>query len=678
MHLLRCKKLFLPYSAILYKKTTYLLSFLLLLSVTLHAQKNKKSAPPKKATAAKRTTTPRESAPKNQVKEIYRTQSREQLENQRVSILDEIKRTQAELNDLQNDKKATLSQLKALQNKLEARQSLINNINNEIKYIENNISLANNDVQLLRTQLDTLKRQYAEMVRYTYKNKTSSDLIVFLFSSATFNDAIRRLQYVKQYRGYRADQAVKITSAHKQLTNKITVLNLEKQKKDYVLLAQEQQKKILEVETSEKDKIVVELKGKENDLMAGLAQKRKSAEDLNRAISAAIQREIDLARKRAMEEKLEQARLRKLKDEQERKVVLQKAAEERAAEERKRKAEFERKLADEKKKQEENERKLALAKKQQEENERKLADERREREEQERLLTLERQKREAAEKKAAQLADSKRIERERQLAQEKEKQEAEQRALTTRRKQHEEEQRALLAKKQAQEEEQRRLVEEKKRQEREQARLSSPNYGNPRYIPEIANKDKNDAFAAKEAERLSSENSPKSTSKASSNVKTFEKDDYKFALTPDERETASNFEASKGRLPWPVEKGYVVEHFGKNKHPLFNITTENYGIDIKTSRGARARAVFSGEVASIISIPGAAGQTVLVNHGSYFTVYAKLDKVMVTKGMKLTSKQTIGTVLTDDEGNTQINFQVWKVGANGTTSKVNPELWIAQ
>lgn len=650
------------------KKITYFLFFALIWSEGSFAQKNKKS------TSAK-SVSKKESSGKNQVNEVYRTQSREQLENQRLSILEEIKRTQNELSVLQKDKKATISQLQALQSKLQARQSLINNINNEIKYIENNINLANNDVQILRTQLDTLKRQYAEMVRYTYKNKTSSDLIVFLFSATSFNDAVRRLQYAKQYRGFRADQAAKITSAHKQLTNKITVLNLEKQKKDFVLIAQEQQKKILEVETSEKDKIVFELKGKEKDLMVGLAAKKKAAEDLNRAISAAIQREIDIARKRAMQERLEQERLRKAKAEQDRKLALQKAAEERAAEERRRKAEYERKLADEKKRQEENERKLALAKKQQEENERRLAQERKEREEQERALAIEKQKREAAERKAAQLAESKRIERERQLAEEKERQEEEQRQLTIRRKKQEEEQRQLLAKKQAQEEEQRRLVEEKKRQEREQARLASPNYGNPRYIPDAADKERSATFASNTP---SNTNTRSSDNTSRSTVKTFEKDDYKFALTPDERETANNFEASRGRLPWPVEKGYVVEHFGKNKHPLFNITTENYGIDIKTSRGARARAVFAGEVASIISIPGAAGQTVLVNHGSYYTVYAKLDKVMVSKGMKLSAKQTIGTVLTDDDGNTQINFQVWKVGANGASSKVNPELWIAQ
>jgi predicted nuclease with TOPRIM domain len=101
-----------------------------------------------------------------------KNQSREQLETQRMTILEEIKRTASELNELRKDKKASLSALQALQAKLNARQLLINNINNEISIIEENIHLANKDVLVLKTQLDTLKRQYAEMVRYTYKNRT--------------------------------------------------------------------------------------------------------------------------------------------------------------------------------------------------------------------------------------------------------------------------------------------------------------------------------------------------------------------------------------------------------------------------------------------------------------------------------------------------------------------------
>jgi murein DD-endopeptidase MepM/ murein hydrolase activator NlpD len=160
-------------------------------------------------------------------------------------------------------------------------------------------------------------------------------------------------------------------------------------------------------------------------------------------------------------------------------------------------------------------------------------------------------------------------------------------------------------------------------------------------------------------------------------VRTLERDDYKFSLTPQELALTNSFEANRGKLPWPVEKGYVSEHFGKNKHPLFNVVTENYGVDIKTSVGAAARAIYSGEVNSIINVPGM-GQTVLINHGSFYTVYSKLSKVNVVKGSRVNTKQSIGTVSTDDDGNTLIHFEIWKVGANGSPFKVNPEQWVAQ
>ena len=613
-----------------------------------------------------------------------RTMSREQLEQQRTAILDEIKRTQAELSVLQKDKKTTLSQLQALQSKLAARQSLITNINNEIRYIEQNINTTANDISTLKSQLSVLKKQYAEMVRYTYKNKTSSDLVVFLFSSSSFNDALRRFRFVKQYRNYRADQAAKIVASSKQLSNKISVLNLEKQKKDMVLQDQQKQSLILQTETKEKDRVVAELKGREKQLMDGLAKQRKSAESLNRAIDAAIRREIELARKRAMEEKREQ----------ERKIAEQKKAETNAVLEKKRREEFERQLALEKKKQEEREKALALAKKEQEEKERlavvekqkreelerKLAQEKKDREDRERVLALEKEKREQAERKAAQLADEQRIKKEKVLAREREEQEERQRKLQKERDEQdarqkklaeqkrlsESQQRELVSLKQRQEEEQRKLAEDKKDRERELARAAQSNtYYNPRYIPELAGKEK----------PITINNTGTS---GGANAKSFEKDDYKFSLTPQEREITNNFEQSRGNLPWPVEKGFIVEHFGKNKHPVFNIVTDNYGIDIKTSRGAKARAIFTGEVASIISIPGTAWQTVVINHGSYFTVYAKLEKVFVSKGAKVNTKQPIGVVITDEEGNTQINFQVWKVGVGGASVKVNPELWIAQ
>lgn len=639
------KAIFVTHPFYLKKLLFLLLSSLLFFVSTTNAQKRKKT--------------------------MEKTTSREQLENQRTMILDEIKRTQEQLSALQKNKNSTIEELSALQSKLNARKNLIANINNEIEIIEANINLANKDVSVLKTELDTLKKQYAEMVRYTYKNKTSSDLIVFLFSSTSFNDAIRRYQYVKQYRGYRVDQAMKITTASQRLNNKLAYLNSVKQKKDMVLIAQESQNKILESETAQKDKIVTQLKGKEKELLAGLAKNKKAADELNRAISNAIKREIELAQKRAVEERLKQERLRKQQDEQAQKAAIAKKQQEQQAAERKKREEAAAALALAKKEQEEKERKILIEKQAREERERKLAAERKEREAKERKLIAEQKEREEKERQVALLAEDKRKEKEKLLAQEKKRQEARERDLQDEKDRQEEKQRELLAEKQKQEEYQRRLTEDRKRRERqEQRNATAGNVNNPRYVPSLAGAEKN-------TKPIEPEPVAKTIAEpVKANVRVMKSDDYLFGLTPSERQISTSMEASKGNLPWPVEKGFIAEHFGKNKHPLFNIYTENYGIDIKTNRGANARAVFPGEVTTVLSIPGT-GQTVIVNHGTFFTVYAKLSSVNVSKGSSVGYKQKIGTVMTDDDGNTQVHFEIWRVGANGTSNKMNPELWIA-
>lgn len=139
-----------------------------------------------------------------------------------------------------------------------------------------------------------------------------------------------------------------------------------------------------------------------------------------------------------------------------------------------------------------------------------------------------------------------------------------------------------------------------------------------------------------------------------------------------------NFETNKGRLPWPVEKGTITEGFGKHAHPKIpNLFTNNNGVDITTHKNANIRAVFEGEVTSVLSIPGA-GKVVIIKHGNYRTVYSNLKEVYVSAGSKVTTKQAVGALLpAEGEALSIAHFEIHHV-ANGQINRINPSLWITR
>lgn len=134
---------------------------------------------------------------------------------------------------------------------------------------------------------------------------------------------------------------------------------------------------------------------------------------------------------------------------------------------------------------------------------------------------------------------------------------------------------------------------------------------------------------------------------------------------------SSKFDQNRGKLPWPVAQGIIVERFGIHTHPVYkNIKLpENNGVTISTTSGAQALCVFDGVVKQVVVIPGY-NQCVLVQHGEFFTFYCKLAKVTVKAGDSLKTGQALGTLETDG-GATTIHFQIWK-----GTVKQNPENWL--
>jgi len=174
-----------------------------------------------------------------------------------------------------------------------------------------------------------------------------------------------------------------------------------------------------------------------------------------------------------------------------------------------------------------------------------------------------------------------------------------------------------------------------------------------------------------EAERKRQERNTQRTSTSSKSSGASKTERSESSLTPESRALSNSFSTNRGGLPWPVDRGFISQHFGVHAHPEFkNITLENNGVDITTSSGSRAKAVFKGTVSAILSIPGQ-GEAVLVNHGEYFTVYSRLSSVTVSKGEQISTGTTIGQIMEDDDGKYVLQFQVWQ-----GQDKQNPEGWL--
>lgn len=167
---------------------------------------------------------------------------------------------------------------------------------------------------------------------------------------------------------------------------------------------------------------------------------------------------------------------------------------------------------------------------------------------------------------------------------------------------------------------------------------------------------------------------PKSSGTAAATPAAKEKAERELRLTPEALALSGKFEANKGRLPWPVEKGAISESFGTHPHPVLkNITTYNNGIDISTTKGASVKSIFEGEVSGIISIPGA-NMAVIVKHGEYLTVYSNLASVSVSRGTKVKTGQVLGIAASDEnENRAETHLEIWK-----GKMKLDPEHWIAR
>jgi septal ring factor EnvC (AmiA/AmiB activator) len=481
--------------------------------------------------------------------------SRAELEARRQRILEQMQQTKAELAETKKDTRASMGQLRALQAQVNARQKLIGSINTELSQIDGTIQESAKEVGTLQQQLDLLRLRYAQSLRYAYRNRNSESMMAYLFSASNFNEGIRRLAYLRKFRTFRMSQADQIRNIQGNLSQQIGVLNNQKQRKNVLRQVEESQRQVLQSEAQQTDQVVRELKGREGELAAQVTENQKAARGLERAISAAIRQEIEIARKKAQEEARRREELRRRQEEeQQRALAAKKAADAAAA-------------------------KTAAA-------------------------------RSAAAKQTPEASNN------------------------------------------------------------------GGNYAGGKVgVATGSNATGRETQTNTPAEGGTITTTPSTTVAAAIPTPRAPKvaAAVNLGLTPEAAALSAGFAANRGRLPWPVEKGFIISQYGRHPHPIAEkVMIENDGVDIQTSPGATARAVFEGTVSKIFYVPGF-GNNVLINHGEYFTVYNGLSGVSVAAGQQVKTKQSIGTVGPNDEGVHVIKFQVWK-GA----STQNPMSWIAQ
>ena len=373
------------------------------------------------------------------------------LEKQKKLLQAEIKEINTLLFNNSNREKSILSQVEDLDVKISVRTELVKVNNQQANLLTQQINVNQRDITNLRKELDELKKDYAEMIKKSYKSKSSQNRLMFLFSSEDFLQAYKRIQYMKQYTNFRKKQGEVITQKTKTLQSLNKALFEQKAQKEVLVMENRKAQKELQQERRSQQRLIRGLKSKSRSLALEIKQKQRKAAEIDKVIE--------------------------------------------------------------------------------------------------------------------------------------------------------------------------RLIRE--------------------------------AIAA----------SNKASGKSVKNA---------FALTPESKLLAANFVANKGKLPWPVEKGIVIQRYGTQPHPVVKTTMiKSNGVTIATTPKSKARAVFEGEVMTILSFKGS-NPTILIKHGNYITTYKNMGKVYVKKGDKVKAKQPIGEIFTHPQtGKTTLQFSVFNA-----LKPQNPKSWI--
>lgn len=453
-------------------------------------------------------------------------QTKEELQKRQQELTKEIADLNSTYDDIKKNKKQSLAQLAIVQRKLRAREELVSTLSKDLRLIDDNIYLTTLEMNRMKRELDTLKLNYAQSLVFAYKNRSNYDYLNFIFSATSFNDAIKRMNYLKSYRQFRETQVENIVKTQQVMQQKADYLSGSKTEKNTALKEQGKQLQVLEDDKKEQDKVVQGLKDRESDVASEIKNKQRMQKKISDNIVTIIRREAAEARRKALErEKAERDRLAK----------------------------------------EDAARKQRLAEQQ-------------------------KQQQKAAQDAASQNSSSATAKNQQQPAQ--------QQPVTT------------------------------------APASSSATEG---------------VAVAKHSDRVYSP----------------------FESTSEGLTQSLNFENYRGRLPWPVDAGFVSIPFGTYEVPNSKLKGNSDGIEISLPVGAVVKSVADGEVSSIFDV-GGGEQAVVIMHGKYFTTYSHLGSVNVNSGQKVKAGTVLGKAGSSDEGDGIMGFMI--VNEKGTF--LNPTTWL--
>lgn len=238
-------------------------------------------------------------------------QTREELEKQRLQLKKEIDDAQKLLNSNKAATKENLSTLIILSNKANLQERVVNTVAKDLNILDNNIVGIQRDINKYDRLLDTLRQEYAKSMVYSYKNRGNYEFLNFIFSADNFNDAVKRIAYLKSYRTFREMQGQNIIRTQDLRRKKLEDLGVTKQTKSSTLLVQTEEMKKLDEQKVEQDRIVANLKKQGKDINARIAEKQRQVAKVNAAVKAAIAKALREEKER---ERLAEIAARKKRD----------------------------------------------------------------------------------------------------------------------------------------------------------------------------------------------------------------------------------------------------------------------------------------------------------------------------------------------------------------------------